>query len=543
MPIVSNTTIQNRTKQSRLIGQHVMPTFNIQNPQTQLFISKLLELQAPIEDILFSIGIELTKHIDNSAYHEFVAAYDHQLIPIRDVPCDERDLLGNAYQYLLPKSNRLAQGIYYTNSKMAKQLLAGFSFDNGETLFDPGCGSGSFLLNADVKSPEQLYGIDSDPISVMIATFNYFIKYPDGPAPHIYCADFFEWYKSNSDKRFSYIVENPPYGAELNTDHLPENHIQSGESFSYFIELSYNLLQQNGEARFLLPEAIINVKRHSDIRKYILEEMNMTSLTSYSTRFPGVLSPLVMLGFKRCKQAACITYSNGRETYEINKDVFRELKYNYFSALHQDDTAILNKVMKKHKHDLKDSVFALGVVTGNNKEKLFDYKVEGSEPIYSGKEVNKYKMSLPKNFIKYKREDMQQVAPEAYYRAPKKLVYKVISKNLLFALDDTQSLTINSANIVIPNVPTLSIESVLGLLNSNLYSYLNKKLFGEIKTSKLNLQNLPFPEFSASENGRLTRAVRNILSGKRTDDQEVQDFVNNYYGLSEKQVDYIASVT
>lgn len=543
MPIVSNTTIKNKTKFTRLIGEHIMPTFSLNHQKTQKFISSLLTINAPIEVILYSIGRELTKHIDNPAYRDFIKEYDYPTVDVGQVPQDEIDLLGNSYQYLLPKSERLTQGIYYTNRILANDLLKGFSFKNGEILFDPSCGSGSFLLNAPIESPDQIYGIDIDPISVMIARFNYFLKYPEAPAPNIYCADFFEWYRDNLDKRFDYIIENPPYGATLNTDHMPENHVKSGESFSYFIELSYNLLKHNGEARFLLPEAVTNVKRHADIRKYILEEMNLTQLKRYSTKFPGVLSPIVMLGFKRCKQTVYVSYSNGVEGYDINKEVFRELKFNYFSPLSEIDIAILNKVMKKHKNDLKDSIFALGVVTGNNQRKLQDYKTAGAEPIYSGKDVNKYRMSLPKKYIKYVRDELQQVAPEEYYRAPQKLIYKTISKKLVFALDETKTLSVNSANILIPRIPGVSIKSVLGFLNSDLYTYLNLKLFGEIKISKINLQNMPFPALTKAEDRQLTAAVDDILNGKKLDDQEVQSFVNEYFGLSSAQIDYISTVT
>lgn len=49
--------------------------------------------------------------------------------------------------------------------------------------------------------------------------------------------------------------------------------------------------------------------------------------------------------------------------------------------------------------DLSRSEWALGIVTGNNKNKVFsDYK-KGLEPVYTGKEVLPYKLGEPNKFI------------------------------------------------------------------------------------------------------------------------------------------------
>lgn len=39
----------------------------------------------------------------------------------------------------------------------------------------------------------------------------------------------------------------------------------------------------------------------------------------------------------------------------------------------------------------------------------------------------------------------------------------------MFAYDDTSSLFLNSANILIPNIPGMSTKTVLAFLNSSLY--------------------------------------------------------------------------
>ncbi|WP_334303208.1 TaqI-like C-terminal specificity domain-containing protein, partial [Coprococcus eutactus] len=43
----------------------------------------------------------------------------------------------------------------------------------------------------------------------------------------------------------------------------------------------------------------------------------------------------------------------------------------------------------------------------------------------------------------------QQAAPERIYRAPEKLIYRCINRQLVFAYDESRHLTLNSCNLVI----------------------------------------------------------------------------------------------
>ena len=155
--------------------------------------------------------------------------------------------------------------------------------------------------------------------------------------------------------------------------------------------------------------------------------------------------------------------------------------------------------------------------------------------------MQKYRLSPPKKYLKFERAELQQVAPDSIYRAPEKLVYKVISYRLNFALDTTGSLTSNSANIVIPKIADLSTISVLGFLNSQLYSYLHFKLFGGVnKVAKENLMALPLPALNKTESEELDNLCR--LAVETGTDSSVEDFVNNLFGLSDQEIRHIEKV-
>jgi hypothetical protein len=541
--IVKNTTVQNKTKQNRLNNEHIIPTHYLTNKETSSFLKSLIEYKNIKEDVLFSIGCHLVDGNNNPNLKKFLSEYSYKKIEIKNIPSSEFDLLGSVYQYLNSKKQNLERGSFYTNQEIAKDFVKDLNFSENQTILDPACGSGVFLFSSNANS-NQIYGVDNDPIAVMIAKFNYFIKFPDAEYPNIFLDDFLIWYSNNKELNFDYLMGNPPYGASLNLTNIKSKYIKSGESFSYFIEMGSKLLKKNGILRFLLPESVLNVKKHKDIRKFILDNTNLTHIKKYETKFSGVMSDLYMVELDICKNDNYMTFTNNISSVKVPKDVYKSLKNNVFIHFISDDISIIQKVKKIQGHTLSNSIFGLGVVTGNNKEKLFDYPTNESEPIYTGKEVLKYKLKSPTKHIIFDRNNLQQVASDFLYRAPKKLVYKTINKHIKVAIDESGSLTTNSANILIPNIVELDIYTIMGILNSNLYSYLNIKLFGGVnKIAKENLQSLPIPKLSSSDNIYIKKLVMDIIENNTTDDI-LQNYINkNIFNLTDVEIRYINKFT
>ena len=502
-----NTTTQKKTKQSRLITEHVAPTHTMRDKAAVLnFLDALLLLPAPKEAILFNVGKKMLGATDNPAALTFLNEHTYPNIQLPPLPQDEYDLLGAAYQFLNTKLENLERGSFYTGPTVAEDLVGDLSFSQGESILDPACGSGALLFHSNANA-EQLTGVDNDPTAIMLAKFNYFIKFPGAPAPKLYAADFFAWHCLNSEKRFTYVIGNPPYGASIDLAHSRSASITTGESFSHFIECGYELTSNSGILRFLVPEALLNVKRHRDIRDFILTKTNLVLLKSYKAAFAGVMSDIYRIDLDK-KSTPNVRFITAEAT-DIPKLLFSGLKNHIFSNLSQIDIQIIQKVYARCKYDLFGSTFGLGVVTGDNKTKLLAVRAQGSEPIYTGKEVDQYELRPAQNFIVFDRSQLQQVAPDSIYRAKEKLVYKTISKQLKVAIDRSGSLTSNSANIILPYAPNNNIESIAALLNSDLYSFLNIKLFGGVnKVARENLEHLPIPAFDDIQLAHFVELVR-----------------------------------
>jgi len=542
-----NTTAYNKAKQPRLATERFVPAHA--SKKVTEFLYSLLEIDAPKDVILYNIGCRILGETTNPDAVDFLTKSMRPNVTLPTVPA-QFDLLGTVYQFLNSKLENLTHGSFYTGPKIAMDIVSGLDFSNGQTIIDPSCGSGALLFSSDAP-PESLVGVDFDPLAVLCAKFNYFIKFPNAKAPAIYCADFFEWRLRNPNTRFDYVIGNPPYGADLDFTHIFGSSIKSGESFSHFIESGFSLLNDTGELRYLVPEALLNVTRHRDIRRLVLDSMNLSFIKCYSAKFAGVMSDIYRIDLNKEYRNPFYWETSDGSISEVPLHVFRNMKDNVFVFLNDEDLSIIDKVRTICTTSMKGSLFGLGVVTGDNKRLLHDRQIKGSEPIITGKEMQPYRLLPARQWLVFDRNKLQQVAPDEIYRAPEKLVYKTISKKLMVAIDRTGCLTSNSANIIIPNVPGNTIDTIAALLNSGLYSFLHIKMFGGVnKVARANLEALPLPQLNDIEIQRIHNFLRNGDYSKAEEFIHTQIFaltdseisrVRLVIGASEQRVDTASS--
>lgn len=520
---VANRTTTNKHKANRLKEEHIFPLHNIKHKEkTCEFLKCLLEIKNSqkytLEEILYCVGKTLLEN-DVAEYEKYKTAL---VLKIDDDVKSEYDLLGSCYQYLVPKFNRLNQGSFYTSQDMIEKIVENLPIDSSDVVFDPACGSGNLLFTSKVSSPHQIYGIDSDPIAVMCCKFNYYLRFGmDAQKPNIFCTDFITFIKNNNEK-FAFILCNPPFGASLDVGLLSNKTVETEDSLTYFVE--HCALLARKYSMFILPESVTNVKKHDALRKWLLNNTNISSIRSFGANFSGTMFPIVALTIDNENEKADDFLFDEKM---VSKSLVYRTPFYYFRPIGQTDEAIINKVFAKKTQSLKGSIFALGIVTGDNKTKIYDEKIEGAEPIITGKEIVPYKVMPTKKWIRYDRKDLQQVAPDACYRAKEKLLYKTVSRDMIFAIDYDERLTLNSANFIIPQNLTISIKCLMALLNSSLYNHLNHILYGENKISRTNLENLPLPTISEHDQNIIESMVVNEKY------KELDGFINSLFGLQE----------
>jgi hypothetical protein len=292
---------------------------------------------------------------------------------------------------------------------------------------------------------------------------------------------------------------------------------------------------------FLLPESFLNVKIHRDIRGYVLTDCAIERIEWGQRIFKNVFTSACIVDLKRTKKNGdqdILVVKDGRE-YSIKQNRFKNNRdFNFDINISPKDEDILNRVYEKSHITLKGNAdWALGIVTGNNSVFLSKEKRNGMEPVITGKDISPFNIREPSLYIRFEKEKFQQCSHEDIYRGREKLVYKFISKKLIFALDEKGYVTLNSANILIPgkDLPPAKVMTVL--LNSDLYQFIFQKRFSSLKVLKSHLEELPIPLLESKDEALFIDIAEDALKSGLMDDLNRR--VYEFFNISRADADYI----
>ena len=534
--------------------KRITATNYLDDSKANILLQNLLSIESSIECIMFTLVCSALANrglIQKSNVKQYLSKYSHLTCIDVDIPDEiwdtNEDVLGFIYQSLITEGERNLTGQYYTCSSVVDSIIGGKTLSDTETFLDPCCGSGAFLMGITTNNPSNLFGFDINSTAVMIASANLLLKYHDKEfIPNIYCMDFLNMdlfaadIINNLPIKFDNIYTNPPWGSDKEGVYF-KNYplIKSKEKASMVIIESLHRLNENGTLYFLLPTSLLKTKVHRDIRKYILSNTTIRQIDIYKDRFDGVFTDYfsIRLSLEKVEDQKYILNQN-KDTSTISLSSKDKNAGNIATELFSElDNTIIEK-MESSCHDrLSHSKWALGIVTGDNKNKVKKEKADGLEPIYVGKHVNPFKLQEKPSYILFDPENFQQCAKEEFFRAPEKLIYRFIARYPIVAYDDKQCLCLNSANILIPQLDTISVKSVAALLNSTLYHYYYSLKYSDIKVLKGNLQDLPFPKLTKKQDERLSALVTDIQSNSFSSayQQQLDNEVYSIFGITAKE--------
>ena len=548
-----------------------VPVEYLANRANVEFIKRFVEFVdangVPLRDALGALALALLRErrlVDKSNVVDVLDAERFAEVPEIagwTPPLDETDLLGAAYLAALPEGERNLKGAYYTPRKIAEKMTADFDFSGGKVFIDPCCGGGAFLTALKDVAPEQIFGGDFDPIAVFIAKINLLLKFPNRSfAPQVVCWDFLSAASEQAARaagfpeKFDFVATNPPWGAatprrlekrvaqdstKKEVAATSADEFATKDAFERFFAKAFTLAKPGAAVRFLLPESALNVAAHRDLRRFLTERVRLERITFCDETFAGVATKCVVASTSVAAPLKTLQVEDAQGVRTASTAPFFATKNRVFALPTAEDEAILRRVREFGRFDLRESVWALGVVTGNNREILKQAPEPGCEAIYTGKEIEPFRLKPPQFYLRYDRSRLQQVAKEEIYRAPEKLVYRFVSKRLTFAYDASQRLFLNSANILIPKIPGASAKTVAAFLNSELFQFFYSQTFASAKVLKSELSELPFPALSSTLNRRLERRVDAVLSGESAEIENLDAEIFRFYRLDDAQIERI----
>ncbi len=232
----------------------------------------------------------------------------------------ERDLLGDAYEYLIAQFASGAgkkAGEFYTPQQVSKILAK--LVTNGKTklksVYDPTCGSGSLLLRVakEVQEVSNFYGQEMNRTTYNLARMNMIMHDVHYRKFDLKQEDTLE-HPQHSDKRFEAIVANPPFSANwtANPLHLSDDRFSqygvlapsSKADFAFVQHMLYQL-DENGTMAVVLPHGVLfRGGAEGKIRQYLIENKNYLDavIGLPANIFYGTSIPTCILVFKKCRE-------------------------------------------------------------------------------------------------------------------------------------------------------------------------------------------------------------------------------------------------
>jgi type I restriction enzyme M protein len=267
------------------------------------------------------------------------------------------DVKGEIYEGLLEKNAsevRSGAGQYFTPRPVIEAIVECVNPQIGETVTDPACGTGGFLLTAydHMKGQSQdreklktlrettFHGVDIVDEVVRLAAMNLYLHGVGNESSPVQQGDALA---GDPGKRFNVVLTNPPFGKKSSYTVVGEDGQVSTERESYeredfkfttsnkqfnFLQHILTIMDTNGRAGVVLPDNVLFEagRAGEGIRKRLLEGFNFHTLLRLPTGIwysPGVKANVL---FFDKKAASKLAQTKELWVYDYRTNVHKTLK-------------------------------------------------------------------------------------------------------------------------------------------------------------------------------------------------------------------------
>jgi len=209
----------------------------------------------------------------------------HRALETVDFDSLTADVRATAFREFLSPEVRKGLGIFLTPDAVAQMVVRILGPGTGDTLLDPACGSGTFLLHAtqDLVGSEcggpSLRGVDKSGRMVSIARLNLGIGEDSGFASAVQdsLSEAFDANLLQADS-VKFIATNPPFGVEIDpqASWLSKYRVvqtlratRSIPSEVLFLELGLRLLKPGGTMAIVLPRSVLTNRALAEARSML----------------------------------------------------------------------------------------------------------------------------------------------------------------------------------------------------------------------------------------------------------------------------------
>ena len=214
----------------------------------------------------------------------------------------EGDFKGAIYETILEKNGqdkKSGAGQYFTPRALIKAMVEVTDPKITETVADPACGTGGFLLAAfeHIKPQSReiskqnflknnaLFGADNTALVVTLASMNLYLHDIGTEKSPIICQDSL---LDTSDRMFDVILANPPFGSRpqgsVAVDSARPEFIKTSDNQVNFLQHIMSIVKTGGRVAVVLPDNVLtDGNATAKVREKLLEEFNLHTILRLPT--------------------------------------------------------------------------------------------------------------------------------------------------------------------------------------------------------------------------------------------------------------------
>ena len=307
---------------------------------------KTLKILSEQDNLIGTIFTKAQNEIDKPVYlKKVISMIDEEQWLVMD-----GDVKGAIYEGILEKNGqdkKSGAGQYFTPRPLIQAMVDCIKPKIGETVCDPACGTGGFLLAAydcmkqqsqdkdkrEFLNNKALHGVDNTPLVVTLASMNLYLHGIGTDRSPIACEDSLE---KEPDTLVDVILANPPFGTrpagsvDINR---PDFYVETKNNQLNFLQHMMLMLKTSGRAAVILPDNVLFEGGAGEtIRKKLLSDFNLHTILRLPT---GIF-------YAQGVKANVLFFTKGQPTkdiwfYDYRTDVKHTLATNKLQRHHLDD--------------------------------------------------------------------------------------------------------------------------------------------------------------------------------------------------------------
>ncbi len=209
----------------------------------------------------------------------------------------EGDVKGAIYESILEKNGKdkkSGAGQYFTPRALIKAMVDVIDPKIMETVADPACGTGGFLLVAyehmkkqsneiaklDFLRNKAFFGADNTPLVVTLASMNLYLHDIGIKGSPIVCQDSL---LDTSDRMYDVVLANPPFGTRPQgsgeVSVVRETFIKTSDNQLNFLQHIMSIVKTGGRVAVVLPDSVLSDgKDATAVRKKLMKDFNLHTI-------------------------------------------------------------------------------------------------------------------------------------------------------------------------------------------------------------------------------------------------------------------------